>query len=285
MHADRGAVHLVGGGRDEAALVALLEPFVRDAAAARGSAGNAPRIHALLVLEADDEESIERFRRALTLAGADVAVHDVVEGGVFDAGALDGADGLFVGGGLTPAYHAALEGIAHLVRDRVAAGMPYLGFSAGAAIAAERALIGGHLLDGVVVCDEDAGEELDDVTVVSGLGLVPFSVDVHAAQWGTLSRLTAAAGAGVVRSGFALDEHTAVTWRGGESGGGRHRRRPGRRVARHARGGHGPQLGDREPPDCRHGRAHPGGVAPARARDRPGTGTSARSVRRDHGEL
>ena len=84
------------------------------------------------------------------------------------AAAVEDADGIFVGGGLTPAYHAAFAEIASLVRERVAAGMPYLGFSAGAAIAAERAVIGGYLVDGVVVCDEDVGEELDEVTVVRG---------------------------------------------------------------------------------------------------------------------
>jgi cyanophycinase len=217
MSVQPGSVHLVGGGRDEAALVVLLEPFVQEAAATRGESTDAPRIHALLVLEEDDDESVERFRGALSRAGAEVVVNAIVEGESFDVSAIRDADGVFVGGGLTPAYHAAFTGIAAQLRERVAAGMPYLGFSAGAAIAAEHALIGGYLVDGVVVCDEDAGEELDDVTVVAGLGVVPFSVDVHAAQWGTVSRLVAAAGAGLVEAGFAIDEHTAVLWRGGDS--------------------------------------------------------------------
>jgi cyanophycinase len=209
-----GTVHLVGGGRDEDAVVSLFARFVEDAAAVGHVEGTLPSIHALLVLEEDDDETVERFRSALSRAGADVSVHAIDEGATFDAAALEGADGIFVGGGLTPAYHAAFAKIAPLVRERVAAGTPYLGFSAGAAIAAERAVIGGYMIDGVVVCDEDAGEELDDVTVVASLGLVPFSVDVHAAQWGTLSRLVAAANAGLVGDGFAIDEHTAVEWRG-----------------------------------------------------------------------
>lgn len=212
-----GTVHLIGGGRDEDALLPLLHRFVTDAAAARTGAGDGPLIHTLLVLEEDDDESVERFGGALRRAGADVVMHAIVEGDVFDAGAIHGADGIFVGGGLTPAYHETFAPVASLVRDRVARGTPYLGFSAGAAIAAERAVIGGYRVDGVAVCDEDAGEELDEVIVVGGLGLVPFSVDVHAAQWGTLSRLVAAAGAGLVESGYAIDEHTAVRWRGGES--------------------------------------------------------------------
>lgn len=210
-----GTVHLVGGGRDEGAVVALVQRFVAEAGD-RGIAGDQATVNVLLVLEADDDEGVERFSRLLSLAGARVAVRAIVEGEVFPPSAVDGADGLFVGGGLTPAYLTAFAGIGPLVRERVQEGMPYLGFSAGAAIAAERAVIGGYLIDGVAVCDEDAGEELEEVTVVDGLGLVPFAVDVHAAQWGTVSRLVAAVGGGLVDSGVAIDEHTVVRWSGAD---------------------------------------------------------------------
>jgi cyanophycinase len=219
MSSGQGVIHLVGGGRDEDSVVGLFAPFVQEAAVALGAGAARPRIHALLVLEEDDEESVDRFARALTLAGADVTVYAIIEGQTFGASAIDDADGIFVGGGLTPAYHAAFADVATRVRERVASGTPYLGFSAGAAIAAEHAIIGGYLIDGVAVCDEDAGEELDEITVVPGLGLIPTSVDVHAAQWGTVSRLTAAAAAGRVASGIAIDEHTAVRWQGGRSDG------------------------------------------------------------------
>lgn len=211
-----GTVHLVGGGRDEDALSPLIARFVRDAASRRGSE-TSPRVHALLVLEEDDDESVERFRGLLESAGADVSVHAITEGDVFEVSAIDGADGIFVGGGLTPAYLDAFARIGLHVRDRVASGTPYLGFSAGAAIAAATALVGGYLIDGVIVCDEDAGEELDEVTALPGLGLVPLTVEVHAAQWGTFSRLVAAVGAGLVTAGFAIDEHTAVVWESGDA--------------------------------------------------------------------
>lgn len=217
--AEPGAVHLVGGGRSESALVSLFSRFVADAAAHTSARKRSPRIHALLVLERgieqDVDESIARVSHQLDLAGADVVVHSVLEGEVFTAAAIEDAEGIFVGGGLTPAYRGAFAGVAAQVREQVFAGVPYLGFSAGAAIASERALIGGYLLAGAAVCDEHAGEELDEVMVVDGLGLVPFCVDVHAAQWGTVSRLIAAADAGLIESGFAIDEHTAVScWAG-----------------------------------------------------------------------
>ena len=105
-----------------------------------------------------------------------------------------------------------------VIRERVTAGLPYAGFSAGAAIAATTAIIGGWRIDGVPVCPEDSDEGLDPVTVVDGIGLVGGAVDVHAAQWGNLSRLVAAVEAGLVpaRRGDRRVHHP---------GSGRHRRR------------------------------------------------------------
>jgi cyanophycinase len=49
------------------------------------------------------------------------------------------------------------------------------------------------------------------------LGLVPFAVDVHAAQWGTLPRLVAAVGRGDVPYGVAVDENTLLSVDDGEA--------------------------------------------------------------------
>ena len=63
------------------------------------------------------------------------------------------------------------------------------------------------------MCPEDTAEDLDEVTVVPGLGLLPYSVDVHCAQWGTLPRLIEAvrteAAAG---EGLGIDENTVVSF-------------------------------------------------------------------------
>ena len=98
---------------------------------------------------------------------------------------------------------------------------PYLGFSAGAAIASDRAIVGGWRVGAVPVCPEDAGEDLDQLTAVPGLGLTKWSVDVHCAQWGTLPRLietirTSPPGRGW-GNGLGIDENTVVSF---EPGGG-----------------------------------------------------------------
>jgi cyanophycinase len=128
---------------------------------------------------------------------------------------LDGATGVYVAGGLTPTYREVLVdgGIGWLEPVR-AADLPYAGFSAGAAIAAVHALVGGYRTAfrerQIDVCHEDCAENLDAITVLPGLGLVPFVVDVHAAQWGTHYRLVhALLGAGL-NEGWAIDEHTCV---------------------------------------------------------------------------
>lgn len=66
------------------------------------------------------------------------------------------------------------------------------------------------------ICPEETGEDLDELTVVEGLGLVDLAVDVHAAQWGTLSRLIAATEAGLVDGGVAIDEFTVIIVGDGE---------------------------------------------------------------------
>jgi cyanophycinase len=123
-------------------------------------------------------------------------------------------DGVFVCGGLTPAYADALcrdrRWLEYLSENKI----PYCGFSAGASVAAESAIIGGwrRKINGrtVEIADENAAEDLDMLTVENGLGLVDFAVDVHASQWGTLSRLVHAIDARLADEGFAIDENTML---------------------------------------------------------------------------
>ena len=48
------------------------------------------------------------------------------------------------------------------------------------------------------------------IDVRNGLGLVNFAVDVHATQWGTLSRLVHAIDARHADEGWAIDENTML---------------------------------------------------------------------------
>jgi cyanophycinase len=195
---------LIGGGWDPDHASAGYGPFLE-------AAGAAPSVACVIIDEGDGAEYFERFVCALTsVAACRPSAVLVPVGSTLLMSSLDGFDALLVCGGLTPAYGTALSPVSSSVRAWLAAGRPYAGFSAGAALAASRAVVGGYLVDGRAVCPPDAAEDLDDVTVVDGLGLVPFAVDVHAAQWGTLGRLCAAVATGLVPSGVAIDEDTAV---------------------------------------------------------------------------
>jgi cyanophycinase len=180
-------VFLIGGGREDAQVRASHSPFVA------ACAGGPIVCYAL--------EDRERWEGALRLAGA-TDVRCLLEPPTADD--LAGAAGLFVGGGLTPGYQEALDGW------RAPADLPYAGFSSGAAVAAARAIVGGWRLGGRDVCAEEAGEDLEELAVRDGLGLVDFAVDVHATQWGTLTRLVHAVGAGLVDEGWAIDEGTVL---------------------------------------------------------------------------
>ena len=97
------------------------------------------------------------------------------------------------------------------LRDRH---LPYGGSSAGAAIAARQAIVGGwRAARGGTerqILFQGAGEGLRPLTVLPGLGLLPCAVDVHASQWGTLSRLVQAVDLGLVDAGVAIDENTSL---------------------------------------------------------------------------
>jgi len=182
-------------------------------ATARAVAGgrSVPRIAVIVVHDGDGLDTFTRFESALRSAGPVDAVSVLVaEGAEVAREALADLDAILVAGGLTPAYLESLRPRFGEIRRQVADGTPYLGFSAGAAIAAERALIGGWKIGDVEVCAEEAGEELEEITVAEGIGLLDVTVDVHAAQWGTLTRLIAATEAGIVDGGLAVDESTVL---------------------------------------------------------------------------
>jgi cyanophycinase len=207
------SVFLIGGGWSDDHVSDVYGGFLDECTA---RATGVPRIR-LVVMGVDPEslEYHERFVRALAIGGPhELLVTRVPEGDPCPDDLLEGVDGLLVGGGATPDYHVSLSHLYPQIREQVAAGLPYAGFSAGAAIAATTAVIGGWTVDGVAVCQEDASEDLDPVTVVQGMGLVEGGVDVHAAQWGTLSRLVAAVDAQLVKGGVAIDENTCLVMDG-----------------------------------------------------------------------
>jgi cyanophycinase len=206
------SVHLVGGGWTPDYDAAVYGPFLVEATARGVAQGRTPpRIAIIAVREADGAEHAANLIAAIAAAGElEPMITALAHGELAGLLAVSGVDGIVIGGGLTPAYLAAVAPIAGEIRRQVAAGIPYLGFSAGAMIAAERALIGGWRMGGVEVTTRVAAEGLDEITVEPGIGLLDVTVEVHAAQWGTLSRLVAATEAGLIDGGLAIDESTAL---------------------------------------------------------------------------
>lgn len=215
----RMSIHLVGGGRSDDYDGEVYRGFITEAAARASRSGRAvARIAVLLVGEANErfEDSRSCSEQLMRAAVCEPIVVWIEEGQRFESSALNDVDGLLIGGGHTPSYVIAIEPLVQEIRLLVADDLPYLGFSAGAMIAAENAIIGGWMVGDVPVCPEESGEDLDEVTLADGLGLVDLAVDVHAAQRGTLSRLIAATEAGLVDGGVAIDEFTVLIVGDGE---------------------------------------------------------------------
>lgn len=209
-----GEVFLIGGGWQ-----GLGETFGRFVKAT--SAAGRRRI-ALILL--DEDESIkgeveEKYRWAFSEVGISSRELDLLwisPGKPFQAGKLEDISptGIFVGGGATPLYQEVLcrdGSLSDYIRGR---GIPYGGFSAGAAIAAECAVVGGWKIREaereIAVVDRECSEDLEWLTVTDGLGLVPFSVEVHASQWGNLARLIHVVDQRLVEGGWAIDEDTMM---------------------------------------------------------------------------
>lgn len=208
------SVHLVGGGWTPGGDAEVTSTFLAEASVrAAGSGRMVPRVGLLIVVD-DDAPSTEYrsgYPESLrAVASCEPVVTIVESGATFPASVLTDIDALVVGGGVTPAYLEAIDPLIEEIRLLVADGLPYLGFSAGAMIAADRAIIGGWRINGIAVCPEETAQGLDELTVAEGLGLVDLAVDVHAAQWGTLSRIVAATEAGLVDGGVAIDERTVL---------------------------------------------------------------------------
>lgn len=169
--------------------------------------------------DADSHEQFLRFRGAFESIGLNIKNASEIIVSAENPLTTEKLDetkptGIFVCGGLTSAYHDALcrdkSWLDYLFENKI----PYCGFSAGASVAAKNAIIGGwqRTIDDktVEIADENAGEDLNFLDVRNGLDLVPFAVDVHATQWGTLSRLVHTIDAKFAVEGFAIDENTML---------------------------------------------------------------------------
>lgn len=205
------SIFLAGAGPDPLAFPDVFDRFA-DEVRKRSGQGRTARIAiALHSVDGSLRDVVDAYAEPLQARNeCGIVVVPLRAGTPADPAAFRGVDGVVVGGGLTPGYWEGLRTAAGAIADLVTAGVPYLGFSAGAMVAPQRALIGGYRINGVEVCGEECSEGLDSVDVREGLGLVPFSVDVHAAQAGTLSRAAGAVAAGLTERALAIDENTAV---------------------------------------------------------------------------
>jgi cyanophycinase len=153
---------------------------------------------------------------ALGMTEADIAPIFLLPGVPLTPAMLTNAQptGVFVCGGMTPLYQQLLCEDRDWLGYLESANIPYGGVSAGAAVAATTAIVGGWRAqrgDRIrPILYEGAGEGLDLLDVRPGLGLVPFTVEIHASQWGTLTRLLHAIDLGFVTEGWAIDENTLL---------------------------------------------------------------------------
>jgi cyanophycinase len=208
------SVHLIGGGATTTADADLYAPFVAEAVLRADDAGRErPRI-AVISLHPEAQEKAEQLAELLAAAARgreiDVQLGTGRPGEPIQPGAIADVDGIAVGGGIVEEVRAGLEPVFGELRRLVAAGVPYLGASAGAMVAAEGSLAGGTRIGGVVVAPEDPDEPAEELEIETGIGLVDVAIEVHVAQRGMLARLVAAVESGLVAGGLGIDERTSL---------------------------------------------------------------------------
>ncbi len=166
-----GRLHLVGGGWG-----GTREPGARSSRTPGRRRPRIPRIAVVSVRDGDEEEHAAKLIAAVRAAGRSSArVATAPDGGALEPAVLDDVDGVLVGGGLTPAYLDAVLPLAERIRALVAARAAVRRLlrglrDRGRARAARRLAA-----PGVPVVDEEVAEELDELTVLDGLGLT----DLH----------------------------------------------------------------------------------------------------------
>lgn len=209
------SIHLIGGGATTEADAALYAPFVAEAAARGRAAGRArPRV-AVISLHPEAQEKAAALADLLTAAARDgdgIEVRAIAgrPGEPIVLSAIAEVDGVAVGGGLVEEVRAGLEPLFGELRRLVSVGVPYLGVSAGAMVAAEGSLGSGSRIGGVPVAPEDPEGPWLELEIEPGIGLVDVAIEVHVAQRGMLSRLVAAVESGLIAGGLGIDERTAL---------------------------------------------------------------------------
>lgn len=208
--------YLIGGGWRAETFGSTYGRFVE---AARSDAVR--KIIQIIVLEVEEDEAemVGRYREPfLTLAVKSEEINTIV---VTKKRPLNMEEivslnptGIFVCGGLTPLYQECLCTDEEIKEFIVSRKIPYGGFSAGSAIFSAKALVGGWRIvrgeKSLPIVDEEVSENLDNVEIRKGLGLVPFSIDVHCGQWGTITRLIHAVNTGLTDVGIGIDEDTMI---------------------------------------------------------------------------
>ena len=206
------SVHLIGGGATTVADAPLHASFVAEVTLRARHAGRAQARVAVISLHPEAEEKAAALGELLTAAGSGSAIEVHLTAGRstehVGLGALADVDGIAVGGGIVEEVRAGLEPVFGEIRRLVADGVPYLGVSAGAMIAAKGSLGGASRIRGVVVSPEDPDDPGEELEIETGIGLVDVAIEVHVAQRGMLSRLVAAVECGMVAGGLGIDERT-----------------------------------------------------------------------------
>lgn len=118
---------------------------------------------------------------------------------------------MIVGPGMPSSVLSYLAGNKSTIGRLVSAGVPYLGFSAGAAIVGKYAIVGGWKSNGRQITTPECAYGFDELTITDGLGLIGPSVETHVDARSAMGRAIEAMLVGKMANVAAIDEATCLT--------------------------------------------------------------------------
>lgn len=131
---------------------------------------------------------------------------------------IQSLDALVVADGDAAELLAACEPVVADIRGAVHRGRSFWGIGAGAAIAAETAIVGGYTVGGVQVAPRLSTDAVPEVEIAPGLGLIDIAVLPGAAQLGRLGIGIALCEAEVLDRVIGLDGDTSLVISEGQLG-------------------------------------------------------------------
>lgn len=199
---------VLSGGIDQHTAAPVAARLLRDMAATSQQASKNSEVPAVGVIIRGAESPLVLAELRAAFGDGSCEFHELA--GVIQTGDILGLDAVVIADGDAAELLRACAPVLADLRGLVQRGTAFWGIGAGAAIAADMAVIDGFEIGGVPVAPRISMDVATEVQLAQGLGLIDITVIPGAAQLGRLGIGIAACEAGLLDRVIALDANTSL---------------------------------------------------------------------------